>query len=62
MTSGGDPSRITVLGAGFGALSTVCELGLRYRVARIALVAPRAALHEPPGIIGTPAGCARAPT
>jgi sulfide:quinone oxidoreductase len=56
MTSGRDPARITVLGAGFGALSTVRELRRRDRDARITLVAPRAELHYLPGIIWIPSG------
>lgn len=48
--------RITVLGAGFGALSTVRELRQRDRHARITLVAPRAELHYLPGIIWIPSG------
>jgi sulfide:quinone oxidoreductase len=56
MTSGRDPARITVLGAGFGALSTVRELRRRDRGARITLVAPRAELHYLPGIIWIPSG------
>ncbi len=56
MTSGRDPSRITVLGAGFGALSTVRELRRRDRAARITLVAPWAELHYLPGIIWIPCG------
>ncbi len=47
---------ITVLGAGFGALSTVRELRQRDRAARITLVAPRAELHYLPGIIWIPSG------
>lgn len=56
MRSGRDPARITVLGAGFGALSTVRELRRRDREARITLVAPRAELHYLPGIIWIPSG------
>ena len=56
MTSRSDPARITVLGAGFGALSTVRELRRRDRDARITLVAPRAELHYLPGIIWIPSG------
>ncbi|MBT9490507.1 MAG: NAD(P)/FAD-dependent oxidoreductase [Rubrivivax sp.] len=50
------PARITVLGTGFGALSTVRELRRRDRAARITLVAPRAELHYLPGIIWIPSG------
>lgn len=56
MTSRSDPARITVLGAGFGALSTVRELRRRDGTARITLVAPRAELHYLPGIIWIPSG------
>jgi sulfide:quinone oxidoreductase len=51
-----DPARITVLGAGFGALSTVREIRRRDRAVRITLVAPRAELHYLPGIIWIPSG------
>ena len=51
-----NPARITVLGAGFGALSTVRELRRRDAHARITLVAPRAELHYLPGIIWIPSG------
>jgi len=50
------PARITVIGAGFGALSTVRELRRRDAQAEITLVAPRAELHYLPGIIWIPAG------
>ncbi|MBX3618733.1 MAG: FAD-dependent oxidoreductase [Rhizobacter sp.] len=50
------PPRITVLGAGFGALSTVRELRRRDPGAQITLVAPRAELHYLPGIIWIPSG------
>ena len=40
---------ITVIGAGFGGLSTIRELRKRDRAARITLVAPRAELHYLPG-------------
>lgn len=56
MTSGHAPARITVLGAGFGALSTVRELRRRDRHARVTLVAPRAELHYLPGIVWIPSG------
>ena len=48
--------RITILGAGFGALSTVRELRQRGSTADITLVAPRAELHYLPGIIWIPSG------
>lgn len=47
---------ITVIGAGFGALSTIRELRKRDRSARITLIAPRAELHYLPGIIWIPSG------
>ncbi len=50
------PSRITVVGAGFGALSAVRELRQRDPHALITLVAPRAELHYLPGIIWIPSG------
>jgi sulfide:quinone oxidoreductase len=53
---GTGPARITVLGSGFGALSTVRELRRRDAAARITLVAPRAELHYLPGIIWIPSG------
>ena len=56
MNARSEPARITVLGAGFGALSTVRELRRRDRDARITLVAPRAELHYLPGIIWIPSG------
>ena len=47
MNTSTKPARITVLGAGFGALSTVRELRQRDAHAQITLVAPRAELHYP---------------
>ena len=52
-------ARITVLGAGFAALSTVRALRRRDRDAEITLVAPRAELHYLPGIIWIPSGLRR---
>lgn len=49
-------ARITVIGAGFGALSTVRELRQRDAQAEITLVSPRAELHYLPGIIWIPSG------
>lgn len=49
-------SRITLLGAGFGALSSVRELRQRDAGAEITLVSPRAELHYLPGIIWIPSG------
>jgi sulfide:quinone oxidoreductase len=50
------PSRITIIGAGFGALSSVREIRQRDPSAEITLIAPRAELHYLPGIIWIPAG------
>lgn len=50
------PARITILGAGFGALSSVRALRRRDASAEITLVAPRAELHYLPGIIWIPSG------
>lgn len=49
-------SHITVLGAGFGALSSVRVLRKRGFKGRITVVAPRAELHYLPGTIWIPAG------
>lgn len=48
--------RITVIGAGFGGLSTIRELRRRDKSVPITLVAPRAELHYLPGIIWIPSG------
>ena len=53
------PSRISVLGAGFGALSTVRELRRRGGRHEITLIAPRAELHYLPGSIWIPSGLRR---
>jgi sulfide:quinone oxidoreductase len=53
------PARITVLGAGFGGLSTIRELRRRDARIEITLVAPRAELHYLPGIIWIPSGLRR---
>ncbi len=50
------PQRITVIGAGFGALSTVRALRQQDAQAEITLVSPRAELHYLPGIIWIPSG------
>jgi sulfide:quinone oxidoreductase len=50
------PARITVIGAGFGALSTVRELRRRDPAVQITLVSPRAEMHYLPGIIWIPSG------
>lgn len=49
-------AHITVIGAGFGALSTVREIRQRDPDTHITLVAPRAELHYLPGIIWIPSG------
>ncbi len=49
-------SNITIIGAGFGALSSVREIRQRDARARITLIAPRAELHYLPGIIWIPSG------
>jgi sulfide:quinone oxidoreductase len=48
--------RITVIGAGFGALSSVREIRQRDPDVEITLIAPRAELHYLPGIIWIPSG------
>ncbi len=48
--------RVTVLGAGFAALSSIRELRRRSADIEITLVAPRAELHYLPGIIWIPSG------
>jgi sulfide:quinone oxidoreductase len=50
------PRRLTVIGAGFGALSTVREIRKRDANLEITLIAPRAELHYLPGIIWIPSG------
>ena len=50
------PPEITVIGAGFGGLSTIRELRKRDKTARITLIAPHAQLHYLPGIIWIPSG------
>jgi sulfide:quinone oxidoreductase len=47
---------ITVIGSGFGALSSVREIRKRDAQAEITLIAPRAELHYLPGIIWIPSG------
>ncbi len=56
MTFDSDSARISVLGAGFGALSTVRELRKRDPRVHITLIAPKAELHYLPGIIWIPSG------
>ena len=53
------PARVTILGAGFGGLSTIRELRRRDAQIEITLVAPRAELHYLPGIIWIPSGLRR---
>nr|WP_319566380.1 FAD-dependent oxidoreductase [uncultured Rhodoferax sp.] len=48
--------QITVIGSGFGALSTVRELRKRDAQVAITLISPRAELHYLPGIIWIPSG------
>lgn len=48
--------QITVIGAGFGALSAVREIRKRDAKVEITLIAPRAELHYLPGIIWIPSG------
>jgi sulfide:quinone oxidoreductase len=49
-------TQITIIGAGFGALSSVRELRKRDPDLAITLIAPRAELHYLPGIIWIPCG------
>jgi sulfide:quinone oxidoreductase len=48
--------KVTVIGAGFGALSTVRQLRKQDKDVEITLIAPRAELHYLPGIIWIPNG------
>lgn len=50
------PTRITIIGAGFGALSSVLEIRRRDPTVEITLIAPRAEFHYLPGIIWIPSG------
>ena len=50
------PARITIIGSGFGALSSVREIRKRDSEVEITLIAPRAELHYLPGIIWIPSG------
>ena len=50
------PRCVTVIGAGFGALSVVRELRKRDAHIEITLISPRAELHYLPGIIWIPSG------
>ncbi len=56
MSRPGSPAQIVVLGAGFGALSTVRLLRRHGCTDPITLVAPRAELHYLPGTIWIPSG------
>ena len=49
-------ARITIIGTGFGALSSVLEIRRRDANVEITLIAPRAELHYLPGIIWIPCG------
>ena len=51
-----NPSHIIIIGAGFGALSSVREIRQRDPNVRITLISPRAELHYLPGIIWIPSG------
>jgi sulfide:quinone oxidoreductase len=51
-----DIKQLTIIGAGFGALSTVREIRKRDPDIAITLIAPRAELHYLPGIIWIPSG------
>ena len=51
-----EPHPITIIGSGFGALSSVREIRQRDPGVRITLIAPRAELHYLPGIIWIPCG------
>ncbi|MDO9113501.1 MAG: FAD/NAD(P)-binding oxidoreductase [Polaromonas sp.] len=48
--------QITIIGTGFGALSSVREIRGRHAQAEITVIAPRAELHYLPGIIWIPGG------
>ena len=50
------PHNITIIGSGFGALSSLREIRQRDPNVRITLIAPRAELHYLPGIIWIPCG------
>lgn len=52
-------ARITILGAGFGALATVRELRRRDAGAQITVVSPQPELHYLPSIIWIPSGLRR---
>jgi sulfide:quinone oxidoreductase len=48
--------RISIIGSGFGGLSAIRELRKRDATAQLTLIAPRAELHDLPGIIWIPSG------
>jgi len=50
------PASITIVGAGFGALSSIREIRKRDPQVEITLISPRAELHYLPGIIWIPSG------
>ncbi len=56
MNTSSQAHEVTVIGAGFGALSAVRELRQRDANVAITLVSPRAELHYLPGIIWIPSG------
>ena len=49
-------SSVTIIGCGFGALTTVRELRKRDKKIEITLISPLAELHYLPGIIWIPSG------
>ncbi len=49
-------TRITIIGCGFGALSTIRELRARNQSVEITVISPKAELHYLPGIIWIPSG------
>ena len=49
-------NKITIIGAGFAALSAVRQLRKQNRDVEITVIAPRAELHYLPGIIWIPNG------
>jgi sulfide:quinone oxidoreductase len=51
--------RITIIGSGFGALSSIREIRKRDASVALTLIAPRAELHYLPGIIWIPSGLRR---
>ncbi len=53
------PASITIVGAGFGALSSIREIRKRDPQVGITLIAPRAEFHYLPGIIWIPSGLRR---